>query len=145
MHNLQKQIQMENLTPILFHEIYRKYFGATYDMTQESTWCWLSAQHTSDFYMPAYTRNDPPSPCITLREGHRPKIFLWMIEEYAFILCHLCRDDHDGFLVLGHELLLLPCSWCCQKRGGGRESCHSSPTPLDRLPTCTFETLEHAV
>ena len=118
MHNLQKN-PMESLVPTLFHEIYRKCFGMTYDVTQESTWCWLTTQHISDFYAPAYTRDDPPSLCITLREGHRPKMFLWMIEEYAFILCHLCGDDRDGFLVLGHELLLLACSRCCRKRGGG--------------------------
>ena len=136
---------MENLTPTLFHEIYRKHFGTTYDVTQESTWRWLTAQQISNFYMPTYTRDDPPSPCITLCEGHRPKMFLWMIEEYAFILCHLHRDDHDGFLVLGHELLLLACSQCCQKRGGSQGSCRSGPTPLERLPSCTFETLEHVV
>ena len=72
-------------------------------------------------------------------------MFLWMMEEYAFILCHLSGDDCHGFLVLGHELLLLACSQCCQKRGGGWWSCHAGPTPLDRLPACTFETLEHAV
>ena len=100
------------------------------------------AQHISDFYMPAYTRSDPPSLCIILREGHRPKMFLWMVEEYAFILCHLHRDDCDGFLVLGHELLLLACSQCCQKREGGRGSCcMQAQLPLDRLPACTFQNL----
>ena len=132
---------MEKLAPTLFLEIYRKCFGMTYDVAQESTWQWLTAQHISDFYAPAYTRDDPPNTCLTLREGHRPKMFLWMIEEFAFILCHLRKDDRDGALVLGHELLLLACSWCCQKRG----SCHAGPTPLDRLPACPSETLEHAV
>ena len=68
-------------------------------------------------------------------------MFLWMIEEFAFILCHLHKNDRDGALVLGHELLLLACSHCCQKRG----SCHAGPTPLDSLPACTFKTLECAV
>ena len=68
-----------------------------------------------------------------------------MIEEYTFILCHLSGDDLDGFLVLGHELLLLAHSQCCQERRGGQGSCCSGPAPLDRLPACTFETLEHAV
>ena len=68
-------------------------------------------------------------------------MFLWMIEEFAFVLCHLHKDDQDGALVLGHELLLLAHSWCCQKRG----SCCAGPTPLDRLPVCTSKTLEHAV
>ena len=145
MHNLHKEIKMDSLTPALFHEIYRKRFGVTYDTAQESTWCWLIAQHISNFYMPACTRSDPPSPCITLRKGHRPKMFLWMVKEYMFVLCHLCGDDRNGFLVLGHELLLLACSQCCQKRGGGWGLHHTGPTPLDRLPACTFQTLEHAV
>ena len=68
-------------------------------------------------------------------------MFLWMIEELAFILCHLHKNDRDGALVLGHELLLLACSQCCQKRG----SRCAGPSPLDRLPACIFETLEHAV
>ena len=148
MHNLQKVIRMENLAPTLFHEIYRKHFSATYDAAQESMWQWLTAQHISNFYTPVYTRGDPPSPCLTLREGHRPKMFLWMVEEFAFVLYHLHRDDHDGSLVLGHELLLLVhsrCCRCCQKRGGARGSCCTDPTPLDRLPACTFQTLQCVV
>ena len=72
-------------------------------------------------------------------------MFLWMVEEFAFVLCHLHRDYYDGSLVLGHELLLLARNWCCWKRGRARGSCCTGPTPFDRLPMCTFETLEHAV
>ena len=99
------------------------------------------AQHISDFYAPAYTRDDQPNTCLTLREGHRPKMFLWMVEEFAFILCHLHKDDQDGALVLGHKLLLLACSRCCRKRGSRR----AGETQLDRLPTCSFQTLERAM
>ena len=130
---------MEKLAPTLFLEIYRKCFSATYDMAQESTWRWLTAQHISDFYAPMYTRENPPNTCLTLREGHRPKMFLWMVEEFAFILCHLPKDDRDGALVLGHELLAH--SHCRRKRG----SRHAGATPLERLPVCSFQTLEHAV
>ena len=125
----------------LFLEIYRKHFGVSYDETQESTWWWLTAQYISDFYVPAYTRNDPPNTCLTLREGHRPKIVLWMVEEFAFILCHLRKDDQDGALVLGHELLLLAHSHCHRKRG----SHHAGATQLDRLPTCSLQTLERVM
>ena len=65
-------------------------------------------------------------------------MFLWMIEEFAFILCHLHKDDWDGALVLGHELLLLAHSHCHWKRG----SHCTGVTPLDRLPAYPFQTLE---
>ena len=131
--------------PTLFHEIYRKCFGTPYDVAQESTWQWITAQHISDFYAPAYTRDDPPNTCITLSKGHRPKMFLWMIEEYAFIPCHLHRDDRNGFLVLGHELLLLAHSQCWPEERGRLGIMPCRPNPLERLPTCTFKTLECAV
>ena len=132
---------MEKHTSTLFLKIYRKCFSMTYDMTQESTWRWLTAQHISDFYTPAYTWDDPPDTCLTLREGHRPKMFLWMLEEFAFILCHLRKDDQDGAMVLGHELLLLACSRFHRKRG----SRHPGATSLDKLPACSYQTLEHAM
>ena len=132
---------MEKYASTLFLEIYRKHFGVTYDVTQETTWRWLTAQHISDFYVPAYTWDDPPDTCLTLREGHRPKMFLWMVEEFTFILCHLRKDDQDGAMVLGHELLLLVRSRCRQKRGSRRPGA----TPLDKLPACSYQILEHAM
>ena len=124
---------MEKHASTLFLEIYRKRFGTSYDATQESTWRWLTAQYISDFYAPAYTRDNPPDMCLTLCEGHKPKMFLWMLEEFAFILCHLRKDDQDGAMVLGHELLLLARSHCHRKRG----SRHTGATPLDKLPVCS--------
>ena len=118
---------MENLVPTIFHEI------------------WLTNQHICNFSMPAYSRNDLPHTCVTMCKGHRPKMFLWMLEEYMYILSRLCKDDQDGLVVLGHELLLLECSRCCRKRGGGRASCHPSALSLDHLPACSRDTQEHAV
>ena len=120
---------MEDLIPTLFHEIYRKCFGVSYDVTQESNWHWLTNQHIHDFYVPAYTRDNPPGMCIILCQGLWPKMFLWMIEEYAFILSHLCINDCNGLLVLGHELLLLVHSRCCRKRGGLGIMPHRPNTP----------------
>ena len=132
---------MEKPASTLFLKIYRKHFGTSYEATQESTWRWLTTQHISDFYAPAYTWDDPPNTCLSPHEGHRPKMFLWMVEEFAFILCHLHKDDQDGALVLGHELLLLVHSRCCWKRGSHRVDA----TQLDRLPTCSFQMLEHTM
>ena len=64
-----------------------------YDATQESTWHWLTNQHIRDFSMPSYTRDDPPGMCITMHEGYRPKMFLWMFEEYVYIPKQLRVDD----------------------------------------------------
>ena len=113
-------------------------------MTQESTWRCLANQHISDFSVPAYTRNDPPQVCITMHKGHRPKIFLWMLEEYVYILPRLCMDDWDGQMVLGHELLLQVCSRCCRMRGGGRGPRHTGAQSLDSLTACSRDMLEHA-
>ena len=80
-----------------------------------------------------------------MHEGNQPKMFLWMLEEYMYILSKLCMDDRDGLMVLGHELLLLTWSRCCRKRGGGRASCHPGALSLDHLLACSRDILEHAV
>ena len=102
-----------------------------------------SPQHICDFSTPTYTRDDPPQPCITMCEGHRPKMFLWMLEQYMYILSRLCTDDRDGQIVLTHELLLLVCSRCCRKRGGGQGPHCTGTQPLDSLPACSRDTIEH--
>ena len=144
MNNLQKLREMDNLVPTLFHEIYKKCFGMCYDAALESTWHWLTNQHICDFPVPTYTRDDLPQPCITMRKGHRPKMFLWMMEEYMYIWSKLPVDDRDGQMVLAHELLLLACSRCCRKRGGGQGPHHVGAQPLDSLPACSRDTIECA-
>ena len=64
-----------------------------------------------------------------------------MVEEFAFILYHLRKEDQDGALVLGHKLLFLARSCCRRKRGSRRVGA----TPLDRLPACSFQTLERTM
>ena len=89
-----------NVVPTLSHEIYKKHFGASHDSTQESTWQKLTNQNIWDFSAPAYTRDDPQCMCIMMCEGHRPKMFMWMLEEYVYILGQLCKGDRDGLEVL---------------------------------------------
>ena len=48
-------------------------------------------------------------------------------------------------MVLGHKLLLLACSRCYRKRGGGRASHCPTTLSLDHLPVCSRDTLECAV
>ena len=72
-------------------------------------------------------------------------MFLWVLEEYVYILGQLHEDDRDGLVVLGHELLLMVHSRCCRKRGGGRTAHCPAALSLDHLPACSINTLEHAV
>ena len=44
-------------------------------------------------------------------------------------------------MVLGHELLLLAHIRCRRGRGSRRPGA----APLDKLPTCSYQTLEHAM
>ena len=65
-------------------------------------------------------------------------MFLWMLEEFVYILGRLHEEDRDGCMVLGHELLLLMHIRCCSKRGGGRGLCCTPPHCLS-----TFYLLAH--
>ena len=133
-----------NMVPTLFHEICKKCFGASHDSSQESTWHWLTNQNIWDFSAPTYTRDDLPHVCTMKCEGHRPKMFLWMLEEYVYILGLLCEDNRDGCMVLGNKLLLLVHSRCCSKRDEAEDD--AAPTlSIDLLPACSTDTLEHAV
>ena len=114
----------------------------TYDTAQESTWQWLTAQHISNFYAPAYTRDDPPSPCLTLREGHRPKMFLWMVEEFAFVLCHLHKDDYDAIIGLRSWAPASSMQPVLLEGGEPRGHAAQAQPPWIGCPVCTFKTLD---
>ena len=109
---------------------------------RESTWCWLTNQNIWDFTALSYTRDDLPWLCMMRHEGHRPKMFLWMVEEFIYILECLRKEDRDGRMVLGHKLLLLVCSRYCSKRGEGRGLCCASALSINHLPACSPDTLE---
>ena len=69
-------------------------------------------------------------------------MLLWMVEEFIYILGCLHQEDRDGHMVLGHELLLLTCSRCCSKRGGGREPHRASALSINHLSASSPDTLE---
>ena len=69
-------------------------------------------------------------------------MFLWMIEEYVYILSQLHMDDLNGQMVLGHELLLLTHSRCCRKRGGGCGPHRTGIQPMDQLAAISLDRLK---
>ena len=105
------------MTPTLFSELYSLCFSTSYDSGQESTWWWLTNEHMWDFSTLCFTKDQPPCLCMVSHKGHQPKMLLWMLEAYIYILGHLHDKDWDGCIVLGHEILLLVWSCCCRKWG----------------------------
>ena len=56
--------------------------------------------------MPTYLCGDLPQPCTVQCEEHCPKMLLWIMEEFLYILQQLTDEDRDGCVVLGYELML---------------------------------------
>ena len=39
-------------------------------------------------------------------EGHHPKVLLWIMEEFFYILHDLTEEDRDGHIILSYELMM---------------------------------------
>ena len=88
-----------------------------------------------------YIRGDLPQACTVQCEGHRPKVLLWIMEEFFYILHDLTEEDCDGCIVLGYELMIEAEHWYRIKgRGIG---CHHSPSHASSALPCSQEMLEH--
>ena len=85
---------------------------------------------------------DPLQPCTVRCKGHRPKVLLWIMEEFFYISHDLTEEDHDGRVVLSYELMKEAEHQYRIKRGGGARCCHS-PSHAGSAPLGSTETLEH--
>ena len=112
-----KQTNKMILAPFL--KVYRKHFGTHYTPGHETTLQWLTMDKIPNFTAPSLMCETPLHPCFVMREGHHPKMFLFMMEEYFFILGRLDMAEHEAWLELMHELLLLTQSQCQKKHGSG--------------------------
>ena len=66
-----------------------------------------------------HTHGNPLEVCMVRREGHCPKVLLWMMEEFFHISHSLTDTDCDGHLILCYELMMEAEHHFRIKRGGG--------------------------
>ena len=80
-------------------------------------------------FTPTFIRGNPFNACMVWRKGHRPKVLLWIMEEFFHISHDLTDMDHDGRVVLCYELMIEAEHRFRIKRGGGAGcSCPTSTT-----------------
>ena len=65
-------------------------------MLNESCLRWWINENIRDFIAPTFICGDPLQACTVRREGHRPKVLLWIMEEFFYISHDLMEQDHDG-------------------------------------------------
>ena len=111
---------------------------------QESTWCWVTNENIRDFTTPSYTQRWSDVPMYDKAWGTQAKDVFVDGRHNSSTFWDVCMQGRQGWLhlVLGHKLLLLVWSRCCNKRGWGRGGCHTSVLLMDHLPACSPDTLE---
>ena len=90
----------------VFLAIFRARFDTLYDASNESGLRWWMNENIRDFIAPTYLHGNPFSPCMVQCEGHRPKVLLWIMEEFFHISHDLTDMDCDGRVVLCYELMI---------------------------------------
>ena len=141
----------------IFLAVFHACFDALYDVSNKSGLRWWINENIRDFIAPTFIRSNPFNVCTVRREGHRPKVLLWIMEEFFHISHDLTDMDHDGHVVLCYELMIEAERRFRIKRGGG-VGCHhpssttsnATPCPPDKLEDVAWnkpdsKTLEHLV
>ena len=125
----------------MFLAVFHVCFDVHYDMSNESWLRWWINGNIHDFIVPTYICGDPPHPCTVWREGHRPKVLLWIMEEFFYISHNLTEEDRNGHVVLSYELIVEAehryrdkMGWWCQMP--------PFPSHAGSAPLCSPEMLE---
>ena len=124
----------------IFLAVFRARFDVLYDASNESSLRWWINKNIQDFIAPTFICSNPFNACTVRREGHHPKVLLWIMEEFFHISHSLTDMDHDGRVVLCYELMIEAERRFRIKRGSGA-GCHhplsttsnASPCPHDKL------------
>ena len=111
-------------------------------VSNESCLRWWINESIWDFIVPTFICGDPLQACTVRREGHRPKVLLWIMEEFFYISHDLMEQDRNGRVVLSYELMMEAEHRFRIKQGRGIGRC----CPLSssgNAPPCSWEMLEH--
>ena len=125
----------------IFLAIFRVHFDALYDALNESGLRWWINENIRDFIAPTFICGNPFNACMVQREGHRPKVLLWIMEEFFHISHDLTDMDHGGHIVLCHELMIEVERRFRIKQGGGAGHRRPSSTTSNATP-CLPDKLE---
>ena len=125
----------------VFLAVFHACFDAHYDMSNESCLRWWINESIRDFIAPTFIRGNVLQACTVCHEGHRPKVLLWIMEEFFYISHDLTEQDRDGHVILSYELMLEAEHRYRVKWGGGIRCHHPSPSSSN-APPCSLDTLE---
>ena len=139
---LDRPEQLKTMVSEVFLAVFRVRFDVCYDVSNESCLRWWINENIWDFIAPTFIRSDPLQACTVQCEGHRPKVLLWIMEEFFYISHDLTEQDCDGRVVLSYELMMEAEHWLRIKQGGGVGCCHPSSSS-GSAPPCSQEMLEH--
>ena len=120
----------------IFLAVFHVRFDAPYDTSNESGLRWWINENIWDFIVPTFICGNPLNVCTVGCEGHRPKVLLWIMEEFFHISHSLMDMDRDGHVILCYELMIEAEHRFRIKRGGGvghrrlsSSTGHASPCP----------------
>ena len=91
-------------------------FDAHYDVSNESCLRWWINESIRDFIAPTFICGNTLQACTVWHEGHRPKVLLWIMEEFFYISHDLTDQDRDGRVILTYELMMEVEHWYRVKR-----------------------------
>ena len=138
--------QSTRTTYIMASEVFLAVFLCTIWCT---LWCiewiflrWWINESIRDFIAPTFMCRNTLQACTVWRKGHRPKVLLWIMEEFFYISHDLTEQDCDGRIVLSYKLMIEAEHWYRVKRGGGI-GCHRPSPSSGNAPPCSGDTLEH--
>ena len=138
---LDRPEQLKTMASEVFLADFHARFDACYDSSNESCLRWWINENIRDFIVSTFICRDLPQACTVRYEGHRPKVLLWIMEEFFYISHDLTEEDRDGRVVLSYELMMEAEHRFRIKWGGGIRH-HCSPSCSSRAPPCSQEMLE---
>ena len=90
----------------IFLAVFRARFDALYNASNESGLRWWINENIRDFIVPTFICGNPLKACMVRHKGHRPKVLLWIMEEFFHISHSLMDTDRDGRVILCYELMM---------------------------------------
>ena len=90
----------------IFLAVFRVHFDALYDASNESGLRWWINENIRDFIAPTFICSNPLKACTVWHKGHRPKVLLWIMEEFFHISHSLMDTDRDRCVILCYELMM---------------------------------------